>query len=67
MIRMKTPQLDEFIDEMLEFYRASKIDPVTVDKVMKEYRTVIPKYLAATPELIARKILYAYEHDEIFR
>lgn len=59
--------LSEFKDQMVRFYEASEISPKLIRTVMKEYDKVIPQYLAATPETLARKILYAHQHGEIFR
>ena len=59
--------LSEFKDQMVRFYQASEVSPKMIQIVMKEYETVIPHYLAATPETLARKILYAHQHGEIFR
>lgn len=58
--------LSEFKDQMVRFYQASEVSPKMIQIVMKEYETVIPHYLAATPETLARKILYAHQHGEIF-
>ena len=64
---IKKVSLSEFKDQMVRFYQASGVSPKMIQIVMKEYETVIPHYLAATPETLARKILYAHQHGEIFR
>lgn len=63
----KAPNLNEFREDMLKFYRSSSVKKAEIKAIMKEYEDVIPHYLAATPELIARKMLYAHEHGEFFK
>lgn len=63
----KAPNLNEFREDMLKFYHSSLVKETEIKAIMTEYKEVIPYYLAATPELIARKMQYAYEHGEFFK
>lgn len=49
------PNEAEFRQKMIRFYQACQLSPDVIDQVMDENGAQISRYLAATPELVARK------------
>lgn len=54
--KLNIPNENVFKDKMVQFYECCGVDEKLIRQIMREYDSAIGIYLAATPELVARKI-----------
>lgn len=54
--KLNVPNENVFKDKMVQFYESCGVDEKLIRQIMREYDSAIGIYLAATPELVARKI-----------
>ncbi|MGM9907723.1 hypothetical protein [Limosilactobacillus sp.] len=47
---------DRFRQALIRFYQACQLSSPTIEQIMEENDELISCYLAATPELVARKL-----------